>query len=185
MEHSSAGAGTAGRRLSRRQLLGGADAAVPLGAIRTGETSSQTAILHLVGTVLDVQPPMIVVELRDGPAINVDLSTATEVARDGKAMPADFVQGDEVSFEGRLEGDRFVANSFTSLYRLREGKIVGVTGNRIATTNGVIVLSSATEYHPGSGAISLEVGTLVGAVGRLDPRTGDFVAVTIGTARRE
>lgn len=180
------------RTVTRRELLGrgalaaAGAAAATVATARAGEASEEGAqgTSFVVGSVVEVDGSAVLVRTGDGD-VWVDVPEGAEISRDGTTDLASFVAGDEVSAVGEWSVDRFLAASFSSLYRPLEGDVTGRDGNRLETTAGEIVLTEETRQHEGPymrGKRPEDVGPgdFVAATARLDPETGDLVAVSIG-----
>ncbi len=181
-----------GRTLTRREILGrGALAAAGAAAAtvatagaaeRSDEGPDGTSLV--VGSVVEVDSSSVLVRTGSG-EVWVDVAEGAEISKDGATDLASFVAGDEVSAAGEWSVDRFLASSFSSLYRPLEGDVTSRDGNRLETTAGEIVLTDQTREHEGPymhGKRPSDVGPgdHVAATARLDPESGELVAVSIG-----
>lgn len=180
------------RTLTRREILGrgalaaAGAAAATVATAKAGERSDEGSdgASVVVGSVVEVDSSSVLVRTGDG-EVWVDVPEGAEVSKDGATELASFVAGDEVSAVGEWSVDRFLASSFSSLYRPLEGDVTSRDGNRLETTAGQILLTEETREHEGPymrGKRPEDVGPgdRVAATGRVDPETGELVAVSIG-----
>lgn len=181
------------RALSRRELLGRGALAAAGAAAATVATAGAAersdegpdGISTVVGSVVEVESSSVLVRTGDGGEVWVDVPEGAEISKDGPTDLGAFVERDEVSATGEWSVDRFLASSFSSLYRPLEGDVTSRNGNRLETTSGEIVLTDETREHQGPymrGKKPSDVGPgdHVAATARLDPESGELVAVSIG-----
>jgi len=58
----------------------------------------------------------------------------------------EYFSNDEVVAEGVWQGDAFVANNLSTLYRSFEGTIMNIKGNKLEMSNGLFEISEYTDF---------------------------------------
>ena len=97
-----------------------------------------------------------------------------------------FVPGDEVTVEGEWTGDTsFSGTHMVSTFRVVEGRVRGRSDDRLETDGGPITLTGDTTARSGRDMHAkpprdIGPGDYVLALGRIEPASGEFVAVEIG-----
>lgn len=178
--------------LTRRSLLAAGFAAPLVTAGWAGATTldsgstrdaSWRAPTTLVGLVEEIGHSSAALRV-EGRRVDIDILPSTEIWRDGPQPLSSFEAGEEVAVEGDWNGERFSASALGAVYRRPRARIVASGKGAVRTPTQRIVIGPNTKSQRGLSlapitASDLSAGDLIDALGRVDVRTGDLVALRI------
>jgi hypothetical protein len=184
------------RALTRRRALAAAAATALAGAeagrahggppvFGPDEPFSPTRKDTLAGVVTRViSNSELEMRLADGATTVVSFAPGAVFWRDRRVQLGQFAPGEEVVVEGKHVDGSFVGTALVNLARPLEGRVTARDGKHIRTNAGSLRLTPATRYQRDStlSAVpdaAVAPGADITALGRLDPVTGELVAVRL------
>jgi hypothetical protein len=176
------GAAVVGLTYLQGPALGGDSVSLADGSSGPFSPVSATVV---TGVVEKVDPPARVF-LRTGKATTrVDFSNDALFWHDEATDLADFAVGEEVVAEGAwTAADVFEGQSLINLYREVNGEVTGRQGDRLETTSGAIRVTKVTRRQSDQALTTISstdvaLGDQISALGRVDPTSGDLVALRL------